>query len=74
MAHKGEDVYLKTRKGNVVLTPVADHIEEDEEAFLRYVASPEFQAIAEKARKEREEGKAIRLTTKEELEKWFDSL
>lgn len=74
MAHRGEDVYIKSRSGNVILTPVADDIEGDEEAFQRYVNSPEFLAIAEKARKEMKDGKCITLKTHEDIDKYFESL
>jgi len=74
MAHRGEDVYIKSRSGNVILTPVADDIEEDEEAFQRYVNSPAFHAIAEKARKEMKENRCITLKTHEDIDRYFESL
>ncbi len=76
MAHRGEDVYLKTRKGNVVLTPVAEDfdLENEEAAFQKYVNSPSFHAFASKVRKEYNEGKGVTLRTPEEIEAYLDSL
>lgn len=74
MAHRGEHVYLKTRKGNVVLTPVPDNIEDEEAAFQKYVNSSSFLSIATQIRKEYKEGKGVTLSTPEEIEAYLDSL
>ena len=74
MAHRGEDVYLKTRRGSVILTPVADDIDGDKVTFQKYVNSPSFLAKAKKVEQEHKEGKTLRFNTIEELRSHLDSL
>ena len=74
MAHQGENVYIKTRRGNVVLTPVADDIEDEEKSFQEYVGSKSFQSVAEKARQEFQDGKTRSFGSGSEAQQWMDSL
>lgn len=74
MAHRGENVYIKTRKGNVILTPVTDDIEGDEAAFQEYVHSSSFLVCANKAKQEHDEGKTIRFESASDAQKWMDEL
>ena len=74
MAHRGENVYIKTRRGNVILTPVADNIEEDEALFQEYIKSSSFITSAEKAELEHKEGKTLRFDSASDAQKWMENL
>ena len=67
MVAKGEDVVLKSRnEGSFKLTPVT----EDD----TLMSKEEFFAKIDKALDEARQGKGIKITSKEELEAYFDSL
>ena len=74
MAHRGENVCIKTRRGNVILTPVADDIEEDEAAFQKYVQSSSFDTCAKKAEQEHNDGKTLKFENASEAQKWMEDL
>lgn len=77
MAHRGEEVILTSKKGNVRLTPVdvSPAVDGKEEAaFQKYVASREFAAQVERVRKESAEGMAVICRTPEELAAHLNSL
>lgn len=69
-ALRGEDVVLKSRLGSVRLVPVV----EEEPADTRNEITPALARKIAKARKEMREGKTIRLSTREEIDRFFDSL
>lgn len=69
-ALRGEDVVLKSRLGSVRLVPVA----EEEVADTRNEITPALARKIAKARKEMRESKTIRLSTHEEIDRFFDSL
>jgi len=67
MASNGEDVVLKSRgKGSFKLVPVT----EDD----TLMSKEEFFAKIDKALDEARQGKGIKITSKKELEAYFDSL
>lgn len=63
MAFDGEEVILHTRKGNVTLTPRRDN-----------VITPELQKKIDRARKQWREGKCIRVSSHEEMDRFLNSL
>ena len=69
-ALRGEDVVLKSRLGSVRLVPVV----EEEPADTRNEITPALARKIAKVRKEMREGKTIRLSTREEIDRFFDSL
>ena len=61
----GEQVFIRRKKQLYTIVPVKD----DEMEI-----SPALAKKIEKARQEHREGKGLVLKTREEIEKWFDSL
>lgn len=70
IAHKGEDVVISSRAGNVKLTPVSS----DDMVVNRNEITPELLAEIKKARQEYREGKCITLNTHEDVERYFESM
>ena len=70
IAHKGEDVVISSRAGNVKLTPIS----RDDMVVNRNEITPELMAEIEKARQEYREGSCITLRTPEDVERYFESM
>lgn len=78
MAHRGEDVILTSRNGNVKLTPIELNLglnkNDEDNAFQKYVESADFAAQLNQVRKESAAGKTVICRTPEELEAHLNSL
>ena len=61
----GEQVFIRRKKQLYTIVPVEDNEME---------ITPALAEKIEKARQEHREGKGVVLKTREEIEKWFDSL
>lgn len=70
IAHKGEDVVISSRAGNVKLTPISS----DDMVVNRNEITPELLAEIEKARQEFRDGNCITLKTHEDVEHYFESM
>ncbi len=69
-AHNGEDIIITSRAGDVRLVP----IKPDDIIVSRDEIPAELAALIDKARAEYREGKAVKLNTHEEIDRYFDSL
>ena len=70
IAHRGEDVVVTSRVGNVKLTPITA----DDMVINKNEITPSLMEEIEKARQEFREGNTITLTSHEDVDKYFESL
>lgn len=78
MAHRGEDVILTSKNGDVRLMPIELNLgrnnNEEDNAFKKYVESADFAAQLNQVRKESAAGNTVICRTPEEIEAHLNSL